>query len=240
MLQRQEKPVVDRPDGTPAASVEDAILSRRSVRAYLGKKVDRSTLESILILANQAPSGSNIQPWRVYVLTGQTLERVGGRIQSAFLNGEAGHKRDYAYYTAPLFEPYLSRRRACGWGMYDLLGIKKGEAEKMQIQRSGNYVFFGAPVGLIFTIDKRLERGSWIDYGMFLQNIMLLCRSHGLHTCPQASLGEFPDIVRSELGIPSEQIVVAGMSLGYADLDAPINAFQPTRQSLSEFVTYWQ
>ncbi len=161
-------------------------------------------------------------------------------MQSAFLSGEEGHKRDYAYYTEALFEPYLSRRRASGWGMYNVLGIKKGETEKMRAQRAMNFVFFGAPVGLILTIERRLERGSWIDCGMFLQNIMLLARARGLGTCPQASLGEFPDIIRSELNIPAEQIVVGGISLGYPDPDAPINEFQPERELLSEFVTYWE
>jgi nitroreductase len=223
-------------DAGSAASVEAAIRTRRSTRAFVSKPVEKELLKKILIMANQAPSGSNIQPWRVYVLAGKTLKRVGATIKEAFLTSEPGHKRDYAYYTEALFEPYLGRRRACGWGMYNALGI---ETDKMKQQRAQNYEFFGAPVGLIFTIERRLERGSWIDCGMFVQNIMLLARHFGLHTCPQASLGEFPDIVRAELGIPQEQIILGGMSLGYADPDAIVNRFQPLRDPLSSFVTYW-
>ena len=194
----------DGPEKLPAASrgtnaVEAAIRSRRSVRAYLNKPVPRETIEQILKLANLSPSGSNIQPWRVHVLSGKSLERLGTAMRQAYLDQKPGHVRDYAYYTEPLSEPFLARRRACGWGMYGVLDIKRGETEKIRAQRATNYSFFGAPLGLVFTINKKLERGSWIDNGAFLQNVMLLARSFGLHTCPQASIGEFPDIVRGQL-----------------------------------------
>ena len=219
----------------PAPNVFDAARTRRSVRAYLSRPVPTNLLREIVALGRHAPSGSNIQPWRVHVMTGATLVRVGSAIRKAFLDDEPGHKRDYNYYTDPIEEPYLARRRECGWGLYGTLGIKRGEHEKSKAYRATNYNFFGAPVGLIFTIDRKLERGSWLDYGMFLQTIMLAARAKGLHTCPEAAIASYPDIVRRELGITNEWIVICGMAMGYANPDAVINTFQPPRIQLEEY-----
>jgi nitroreductase len=216
----------------------EAIRTRRSIRAFLKTPVPRETIAEILELAGWAPSGSNIQPWRVHVLTGATLERVGSAIRNAYLTGEPGHKRDYAYYTDPIVEPYLARRRQCGWGLYTTLGIQRGEKERMTAARARNYNFFGAPMGLVFSIDANLEKGSWLDYGMFLQTIMIAARSYGLHTCPQASIAEFPDIVRRELAIEAGNIIICGMAVGYADPDAVVNQFQPPRIPLTDYVTF--
>ena len=221
-----------------AADVFEAARTRRSIRAYKPDAVPPATLRKIVELGRHAPSGSNIQPWRVHVLTGATLKRVGAAIQQAFLRDEPGHKRDYDYYTDPVFEPYLQRRRECGWGLYSTLGIGRGDHEKSKAYRATNYNFFGAPTGLVFTIDRRLEKGSWLDYGMFLQTIMLAARAQGLHTCAEASIASYPDIVRRELGLTDDWVVICGMALGYADGAAVINTFQPPRIALEDYAVF--
>lgn len=227
------KPIVT----TPAASVTEAIETRRSVRAFLPEPVSRDTIRKIIELAGTAPSGTNTQPWLVHVLTGRTLARVAATLKAAYLAGEP-QERDYTYYTDPLFDPYLARRRACGWGLYGLLGIERGEKERMKAQQSRNYEFFGAPAALVFTMDRRLQAGSYIDYGIFLQTIMLAARGFGLHTCPQASIAEFPDLLRRELSMDPDQIVLAGMAMGFADPAASINSFQPDRESVDAVATF--
>lgn len=222
----------------PAADVFEAARTRRSIRAYRPEPVPAETLREILGIARHAPSGSNIQPWRVHVLTGAALQHVGRAIQQAFLADEPGHRRDYDYYTDPVYEPYLSRRRQCGWGLYGTLGIGRGDREKSKAYRATNYVFFGAPAGLVFTIDRGLEKGSWLDYGMFLQTIMLAARARGLHTCAEAAIASYPDIVRRELGIGSEWVVICGMAMGHADAHAVVNTFQPPRIALEEYATF--
>ena len=222
----------------PAADVFDAARTRRSIRAYKPDAVPLETLREIVALGRHAPSGSNIQPWRVHVLTGAALQRVGGAIQRAFLSDEPGHQRDYEYYTDPVVEPYLARRRACGWGLYGTLGIGRGDHEKSKAYRATNYTFFGAPAGLIFTIDRELEKGSWLDYGMFLQTLMLAARARGLHTCAEASIASYPDIVRRELGLDDAWVVICGMALGFADADAVVNTFQPPRIALDDYAVF--
>jgi nitroreductase len=222
----------------PAPDVFDAARTRRSIRAYKPDQVPPAVLREVVGLGRHAPSGSNIQPWRVHVLTGATLKRVGDAIQKAFLADEPGHRRDYDYYTDPVYEPYLARRRECGWGLYGTLGIGRGDHEKSKAYRATNYNFFGAPAGLVFTIDRGLEKGSWLDYGMFLQTIMLAARARGLHTCAEASIASYPDIVRRELGIGAEWVVICGMAMGYADPDAVVNAFQPPRIAVDEYAVF--
>lgn len=222
----------------PAADVFTAARTRRSIRAYQSVPVPPRLLRDIVELGRHAPSGSNIQPWRVHVLTGSTLQRVGSAIQQAFLGDEPGHQRDYEYYTDPVFEPYLQRRRECGWRLYGTLGIGRGDHEKSKAYRAGNYVFFGAPAGLIFTIDRKLEKGSWLDYGMFLQTIMLAARARGLHTCAEASIASYPDVVRRELKLGDDRVVICGMAMGYASGEAVINTFQPSRIALEEYATF--
>ncbi len=221
-----------------APDVFAAARTRRSVRAYKHDPVPREVLREIVELGGQAPSGSNIQPWRVHVLTGATLKRLGDAIQHAFLTDEPGHVRDYDYYTDPIEEPYLERRRQCGWGLYGTLGIGRGDREKSKAYRARNYNFFGAPAGLVFTIDRKLERGSWLDYGMFLQTIMLAARARGLHTCAEAAIASFPDVVRRELAISRDWIVICGMAMGYADQDAVVNTFRPSRIALEDYASF--
>jgi len=222
----------------PAADVFDAARTRRSIRAYTAQPVPKETLREIVAAGRHAPSGSNIQPWRAYVLTGATLKRLGDAITQAFMTDEPGHHRDYDYYTEPIEEPYLARRRQCGWGLYGTLGIAKGEHERSKAYRARNYSFFGAPAALVFTIDSNLEKGSWLDYGMFLQTIMLAARARGLHTCAEASIASYPEIVRRELGIEQGNTVICGMAMGYADPDDIINTFQPPRIGVEDFAVF--
>lgn len=222
----------------PAPGVFEAARTRRSVRAYKPDAVPVEIVREVVALGRYAPSGSNIQPWRAHVLTGATLARLGTAIRQAFLSDEPGHQRDYDYYTDPVYEPYLARRRQCGWGLYGTLGIGRGDHAKSKAYRATNYNFFGAPVGLVFTIDRKLEKGSWLDYGMFLQTIMLAARARGLHTCAEASIASYPDIVRRELDMTDGWIVICGMALGYADPDAVINTFQPPRIGLDEYAVF--
>ena len=221
----------------PPPDVFEAARTRRSIRAYKADPVPHETLREIVAIARHAPSGSNIQPWRVHVLTGATLKRVGSAIKHAFLSGEPEH-RDYEYYTDPVYEPYLARRRQCGWGLYGTLEIGRGDREKSKAYRARNYEFFGAPAGLVFTIDRKLEKGSWLDYGMFLQTIMLAARARGLHTCAEASIASYPDVVRRELHLTDESIVICGMAMGYADPDDVINTFQPPRIDVDDYAVF--
>jgi nitroreductase len=218
--------------------VDAAIASRRSLRAFLPKPVERPEVEEILSVASRAPSGTNMQPWKVYVTQGETKARLSSAVLAAHNDPQFKREQTYKYYPDPLFEPYVSRRRAVGWGLYSLLGIEKGDREKMHRQHGRNYLFFDAPVGMIFTIDQKLEIGSWLDYGMFLQNIMTAARGRGLDTCPQAAFAPFHKVIRSELDIPDHEVVICGMALGYADMSAVENSLVSERVPVSEFATF--
>ncbi len=220
-----------------ATSVDDAIASRRSIRAFLPTPVPRHLMEHILEVSARAPSGTNMQPWKVYVAAGAAKERMSQAILDAFEAGEV-HKRSWKYYPDEFFEPYKSRRRKVGWDLYGTLGIERGETEKMKAARARNYVFFDAPVGLIFAIDDKLEIGSWLDYGMFMENIMISARGHGLHTIPQAAFSDYHAIIREHLGIPEDHTIICGMSVGYADLDAQVNQFSTERAPVEGFATF--
>ena len=218
-------------------SVSDAITGRRSIRAYLDKPVPRETLERVLRVAGRAPSGSNIQPWQVYVVQGAAKERLVTALM-ALQQAGAPPEREYEYYPVAWREPYQARRRACGFGLYKTLGIGREDKARMAEQHGRNFEFFGAPVGLIFTIDRDMEKGSWLDYGMFVQSVMLAARGEGLETCPQAAFAYFAPTVQRELSIPAAQMVVCGMSIGYADPDAVVNAFVTDREPLERYATF--
>ncbi|WP_028794605.1 nitroreductase [Thalassobaculum salexigens] len=217
--------------------VEEAVGQRRSVRGFKPDPVPRETVKRILQIAARAPSGTNMQPWKVHVLTGKAREDLSMAIMTAFDSGEE-HKGEWAYYPKQFREPYLARRRKVGWDLYGLVGIAKGDSEKMHVQHGRNYTFFDAPVGLVFTIDRDLEIGSWLDYGMFLQNVMLVARSHGLETCPQAAFAPYHTVIRKTLGLDELEAVVCGMSLGYADWERPENTLITERAPLDDFVTF--
>ena len=220
-----------------ADPVAAAITSRRSIRAFLDTPVPRETVERILDLAARAPSGTNMQPWRGYVLAGEPLKRLSDALVAEAMAG-AAVKAEYKYYPDAFFEPYLSRRRKVGWDLYGLLGIAKGDGEKMKRQHAKNYTFFGAPVGIVFTIDRRLEIGSWLDYGIFLGNVMTAARGMGLDTCPQAAFAPHHRTIRALLAIPQEEAVVCGMALGHADAGAPENGLVTDRVPAREFCRF--
>lgn len=221
-----------------ALSVDDAIRSRHSVRSFLDRPVPRESIEHILDVARYAPSGTNTQPWQVYVLAGEVKEALSAEILADLDANPEREEREYEYYPTDWFEPYLGRRRACGWGLYGSLGIERGQKERMHAQRARNYQFFDAPVGLIFTIERRLNTGSWMDVGMFLQNVMLSARGQGLHTCPQAAFANYHRIIRRHLPVADEEIVVCGMAIGHRNPHAPENIWRTDRDPVAGF-TRW-
>ena len=215
--------------------VSSALLHRQSVRAFLNKPVSEELVQKILNTAKWAPSGVNTQPWRVVGVAGSEKQALSAALLKQF-DAKTASNPDYHYYPTEWFEPYKSRRKACGLALYSAVGIQLGEDEKRRAAWRRNYTFFGAPVGLLFFIDRRLEKGSWLDMGLFLQNVMLAARGFGLETCPQASLAEYPDIVRQILQISNDWAVVCGMAVGYADWDHPINQYRTTREAEQAFV----
>jgi len=224
----------------PCRSAEEAILTRQSIRAFLPDPVPRETIESVLEVAARAPSGTNTQPWRVYVLAGEPKAELSRRILAVFDDPQAlkAQTREYAYYPEKWVSPFLDRRRKVGWDLYGLLGIPKGDFERTHAQHARNFAFFDAPVGLMFTIDRVLERGSLIDYGMFLQNVMIAARARGLDTCPQAAFIEFHRIIAECVGMPGNEMLVCGMSLGWADPAARVNTLQTAREPVAGFATF--
>lgn len=221
-----------------AAVVDRAITSRRSVRAFLPTPVPDETIKDILRVASRAPSGTNMQPWKVYVVTGARKEALSRAILGSGVRPEKVEWEEYRYYPEQFFEPYLTRRRSVGFALYGLLGIGRRDVERMRAQHDRNFTFFDAPVGMIFTIDRRLNIGSWIDHGMFLQNVMIAARGRGLHTCPQAAFAPYHRQIRPLLGIPDEEMVVCGMAIGHEDESKPENALRSERVPVEEFVTF--
>jgi len=230
--------VIPTPEHT--AIVDAAITSRRSLRAFLPTPVPRETIEQILAVASRAPSGTNTQPWKVYVLTGAAKAALSQAILAAYDDPaqRATHVEEYAYYPTEWVPPYIDRRRKVGWDLYGLLGIAKTDRERMHAQHGRNYAFFDAPVGLIFTIDRIMRQGSWLDYGMFLQNVMVAARARGLDTCPQAAFTQYHRIVTAQVGAPATEQLVCGMSLGYADPDAVENRLVTERAPVASFARF--
>ena len=227
------------------ASVELAIQSRFSCRAFdRQREVPRETIERIFDTARRAPSGTNTQPWKVYVLQGASRDALSDQVCAAhdavYANPAlaAEYREEFDYYPTKWESPYIDRRRENGWSLYGLLGIAKGEKDKMHAQHQRNYRFFDAPVGLMFTIGRVLGRGSLMDYGMFLQNIMVAARAHGLHTCPQAAWNGYARIIASHIGAGDDELLLCGMSLGYALTEEPVNSFQTPREPVAGFTTW--
>ena len=228
------------PDPRSAAAADAAITSRHSIRAFLPAPVPREVIEQILAVAARAPSGTNTQPWRVHVLTGESRAALSGKVCAAYDDAEVAkrHTEEYAYYPTEWISPYIERRRKVGWDLYGLLGIAKADKARMHAQHRRNYEFFGAPVGLMFTIERILRQGSWLDYGMFLQSVMVAARARGLDTCPQAAWTPFHRIIGEHLGLHDGEMVVCGMSLGHADLSAIENTLVTERNPPSGFARF--
>jgi nitroreductase len=226
------------------ASVDAAIESRFSTRAFLPRPVERATIKDILRVASRAPSGTNSQPWKVYVLQGASRDRLVEKVCAAHdaVHADpaiaAEYREEYDYYPTKWVSPFIDRRRQNGWSLYGLLGIAKGEKDKMHAQHQRNFRFFDAPVGFMFTLDRVMGRGSMVDYGAFMQNMMVAARARGLHTCPQAAWNGFASIILPHIGAGPDEMLVCGMSLGYADEAARVNSFHTPRVPVEGF-THW-
>ena len=226
------------------SAVDEAITSRSSIRAFTAQPVPRETLTQLLEVASRAPSGTNCQPWRVYVLQGASRNTLVDKVCAAHdaLRADPSlasqYAEEYDYYPQQWVSPYIDRRRENGWGLYGLLGIGKADKDKMHAQHQQNYRFFDAPVGLMFTVDRVMGRGSLVDYGAFLQSIMVAARGHGLHTCPQAAWNGFSSIILPHVGAQASEMLVCGMALGYADTAALVNSFHTPRVPVADFTTW--
>ncbi|MCU4396417.1 MAG: nitroreductase [Acinetobacter junii] len=224
--------------------VDEAITSRHSVRAFLDTPVDVQTIKDILSVASRAPSGTNTQPWKVYVLTGnkraEMIERVCAAQLELFQKPELAeqYKETFAYYPENWISPFIDRRRANGWGLYGLLGIQKGEKEKMAAQQLRNFQLFDAPVGLFFTVNKAMGIGSKMDISMMIQNVMVAAKARGLDTCPQAAWNHFYPIVLDVLGAPDDEELICAIALGYADPDHIVNTFITPREPVENFTVF--
>jgi nitroreductase len=219
------------------AAIAEAIHSRRSIRRFLPTPVAKEVVTELLELASRAPSGTNVQPWRVHALAGEARKAFSGAILAEF---DAGRRegREFDYYPGEWSEPWLSRRRKVGLGLYQLLGIAKGDKAAMHAQTGRNYLFFDAPVGLILTMDKKLGRGMFLDYGIFMGHIILAARARGLDTCVQNAFADYPETIRRLLEIPENELIVSGIALGYADNTAPENQLSTDREPVEAFATF--
>jgi len=220
-------------------NVKQALENRKSVRAFLDKAVEVEKINAILSSARHSPSGANTQPWQVAVVMGKTKNKLQEKIEKAFRQGDKG-KADYSYYPDEWIEPYKSRRVKCGLQMYTTLDIKREDKEKQLNQWVKNYRAFDAPVMLLFFLDKHMQTGSYIDYGMFLQSIMLAAVEQGLATCPQASLADYAEIIKSTLGYAPDDVLLCGMSLGYEDENALVNSYRTPREPVETFTRYFK
>ena len=227
-----------------AATVKEAIDTRMSARAFTQQAVPRELIAELLAQASRAPSGTNTQPWKVYVLQGRSRDSLVDKVCAAHdevrahPEKAAEYREPYDYYPEKWVSPFIDRRRENGWSLYGLLGITKGDKDKMHAQHQRNYRFFDAPVGLMFTLDKVMGRGSLVDYGMFLQTLMLAARGMGLHTCPQAAWNGFGSIILPHIGAGDNEMLVCGMALGYADESQIVNTFRTPRETVASF-THW-
>ena len=220
-------------------NVSDALLKRKSVRAYLDKTVQKDKIEYILNHAKHAPSGVNIQPWQVCIVSGDSKKSLDNKLKNAFLN-KKDENMDYQYYPLVWNDIYKNRRKQTGLQMYKTLDITKEDKDKQLKQWLKNYEAFGAPVVLYFFIDKELQKGSYLDYGMFLQSIALVAVEIGLSTCIEASLAQYPDIVKDELNIPNDKVLLCGIALGYEDKSDIVNSYRTPRVELEEFTKFYE
>lgn len=230
-----------RPSQAEISDIVDGVMrGRRSVRGFLPTSVPRETILEILDVAARAPSGTNTQPWQVIVVTGPKKEALSRELIETALDPDrdAEHTQEYAYYPDKWVPPYIDRRRKVGYDLYGLLGIAKGERDLMARQFARNYTFFGAPVGLFFTIDRVMGQGSWLDYGMFLQNVMIAAKARGLDTCPQAAFCKYHRIIARHLEIPTERMLVCGMAIGYEDSSKIENTLRTERTPAWEFTRF--
>ena len=218
--------------------LKTTLMERKSTRAFLDKEVPMDTINEIIEQSKTAPSGVNTQPWQVAVIQGESKNNLCNKFEKAFRGGVKG-SMDYNYYPVEWLDEYKQRRKECGLMLYSTLNISREDKDRQLDQWALNYQAFNAPVILLFFIDRSMEKGSFMDYGMFIQSIMLSAVEKGLATCPQAALGEYPDIVRQEFPEYKDKMVLCGLALGYEDKDQIVNSYRTPREDLSRFVRYY-
>jgi len=220
-------------------NITEAIKARKSTRAYQDKAVEREKIVRILQAARHAPSGTNAQPWQVAVVTGEKRDEITARMVAAFEKDGIG-TMDYEYYPLKWKYPYKKRRVACGAQLYATLHIERGDREGRLRQWVANYRAFDAPVILFFFMDRVMEKGSYLDFGMFIQSVMLAALDEGLATCAQAALGQYPELVRQALDFDKDMVLLCGMALGYEDKEAPINSYRTPREEVEVFTRFYE
>jgi nitroreductase len=218
--------------------IDNAIRTRKSVRRFRPDAISREVIEHIIDLAARAPSGNNVQPWHVHVITGMAKLELCSDILAAARDNASAHEPEYHYYPTEWFEPYKGRRRDTGFALYNKLGIGRDDRDARETQMLRNFQFFDAPVGLLISLDRRLNTGSYIDLGMFIQNILLAARGQDLHSCAQAAFANYHRVIRHHIPLAEQDILVCGIALGYEDSDAPENAMETPRAPISEFAAF--
>jgi nitroreductase len=216
--------------------VYEAVASRRSVRGFLDRPVGRDVLSRVLEAAAQAPSGGNLQPWHIYVLDGEHLNELKERVAARIANADRGDQSEVAAYPSPLANPYRKRLEQFGQRRYGILGIDHRDHVARAQVRAGNWKCWGAPTALFCYLDRDMSPPQWGDAGMYLQTVMLLLRSEGLHSCPQIAWAEYHLTVAEIIAPPPQRILYCGMSIGYLDTTVP-QASIP-RAPLAETVTF--
>jgi nitroreductase len=218
--------------------VLEAIRTRKSIRAFKPDPVSRATMDRLLEISQRAPSGTNTQPWHTYVCAGAVKRAISDDVIGEARSGKGKSYADFGYYPAKWSDVHNARRRDLGWALFGLLGIKKGDREASTRQSLRNFEFFDAPVGLFVTTDAYLGQGNWADVGMYIQSIMLAAKGLGLETCPQAAWVPYQETVFRHLGVPSDQCLVTGMSIGYPRDDAIENTLVSDREDIRNVVKY--
>jgi nitroreductase len=220
-------------------AVNNVMSGRKAVRSFLDKPVEKELVVDILDIARTAPSNSNTQPWRVYAVAGNAKQALSEALSEAHANRPDEYTACYKHFPDVLGERYLARQNMYATKYYSCLGIERSDLAARAAQTGQNFLFFGAPIGFIFTIENALERGSWLDYGMFLQNVMVAAKARGLDTCPQISFVKYHEILRKHLSIPSTETVVCAMSLGYADVTQQVNSLRLPREPVEAFTSFF-
>lgn len=223
---------------TTTPCIDDVIRDRRTKRAFLDQAVPNSVVREILAVAGSAPSSSNSQPWRCHVLTGAARERVTTAAVAAYRAGPETLQPEYPFFPQPLHEPYLERFNHFRGTLGNAQGVCRSDIAGRRRDVERQFMFFDAPVGFIFTMDRRLEWASFLCYGCFLQNLMLAAKGRGLDTCPQQIWSLQHDILRAELGIADDQMIIAGMSLGWADNSVPENQMVLKKLNIDDFAHF--
>ncbi|MDR2925455.1 MAG: nitroreductase [Azoarcus sp.] len=218
-------------------AVAETFRARHSTRRFLPTPVSRETIAELLELASRSPSGTNAQPWKVYALAGEAREALSAALLERF-NQDAAETREYAYYPDTWEEPWLTRRRKMGFALYELVGIPKGDQPRMKEQSGRNLLFFDAPVGLIFTLDRHLAQGMFLDYGIFIGHLLIAAQARGLASCMQTAFADYPETIHRHLGISAREIIVGGLALGHPDPNAPENRIVSEREPVESFATF--